>query len=622
MTVIKTVRHPSRRARVGFAGICALLFVVISMADGSTRASVFASPMATPTGALSGMHLGNHVASEDWGPDLLRRIDPRQGGILPQVLVVLSSQVYDRPRDLANECRLLNAYIPASRSGIRGYLQYASEHGVRIIIRIMPSPGNMNDLRHLSLAPQPENGDLCREFELPPNGDRSYDDIGEEIIKIHEWNALNNITEFGFEPANEPNLEWYETSDPQAVHRSNITAWSEMDAYFSAIYDYAHARYPTGIRVLTPPMSQGLYAEVKNVNGCGLMKLDGTENSHGYEYMPNVFMTGSKNDGYSWHNYWREGYEDWATCDSTASPHGQHVALWFPPQMLTSMQSKPRNITEADLASPQQNFGNPIANKDQQLGVPAAESIQKFIDREVIADHIAVWTLNVANPDPNAQEQQWHEAYGCNDFVWVDPSKVKPPLERPWFTRWWAGQTPSFQVTPCYRLFLSGIANNYPEELVKNGQFESGSAYWTVSRLPSCQRPMFKIYTDANGIENYAAVLGDCQGNVDTLYQTVTIPSNATSAKLRYNYQLITGYAGGIPTARMEVSIVDGSNSYLLDRYDDSGYDPVKYVWQSATFELASYAGKAIQVKFYANNSSAGWPASFWVDNVSLLVEH
>jgi hypothetical protein len=131
---------------------------------------------------------------------------------------------------------------------------------------------------------------------------------------------------------------------------------------------------------------------------------------------------------------------------------------------------------------------------------------------------------------------------------------------------------------------------------------------------------MFKVYTNAYGIENYAAVLGDCQGNVDTLYQTVTIPSNATSAKLRYNYQLITGYAGGIPTAYMDVSLVDGTTSYLLDHYDDSGYDPVKNVWQSRTIDLMPYVGMTVQVKFYARNSSAGWPASFWLDDVSLLV--
>ncbi|CAG1014819.1 hypothetical protein ANRL4_05319 [Anaerolineae bacterium] len=620
MAISSTTPHSSRRVQTAFAGIAALLFFLLWVSGGTTRSTVFASPQATPTGALAGIHLGNHVAAEDWSVDLLRRIDPRQGGVLPQVLVVLSSQVYDRPRDLANECRLLNAYIPASRSSIRGYLQYASAQGVRIIIRIVPSPGNMNDLHHLSLAPQPENGDHCREAELPPAGDRSYEDIGEEIIKIHEWNAQNNIAEFGFEPANEPNLEWYDTSEPQAVHRSSTVAWSEMDAYFSAIYDYVHARYPSpAIRVLTPPMSQGLYAEVKNVNGCGLMKLDSTENGHGYEYMPNVFMTGNKNDGYDWHNYWREGFEDWANCDSAVSPHGQHVALWFPPQMLTSMQSKPRNITEADLASPPQNFGNPLTNKDQQLGIPAAASIQNFIDHEVIADHVAIWTLNVTNSD--SQEQNWHEAYACNDFVWADPSMIIDPVERPWFMRWWSGIPAGFSFTPCYRVFLPVGSNNFTTELIKNGDFDASGAYWpTTTSQTACRYPDNSPYPVFGVIDsNNAADLGRCNYNMDTVSQIVTIPDVA-SATLSYKYRVEQTYTAAVYVDYLYVQIHDYTTGEVvtLRTYDDR---PPRHSWVTgADIDLSSRRGHNVEVIFKAFNSDSIYPTHFWVDDVSLRI--
>jgi hypothetical protein len=608
-------------------GLGALLWLLLSPGVQPQVSNVFASPLSTPALRANitywGLHLGNHVNGEPWDENLLKRIDgDKPGGLWPSVIVFLGRNLYDVSRNTSGDCRITSVagkYPVLTNTGVfTGYLQRASAAGVKIMIRIWPSPGNMiTETHHLNLSDQPANGNRCDDGSIPgQRGNRSYADVGDEIIKIHQWNAAHGIVETGFLPANEPNGEWYDLSNGD-VHRDNPIAWTEMDAYFTSVYTYVHAALPyPAVSVFTPPMAQEAYAETKDINGCtDEHTLAG--GGYGYEKMTKVFMTGTSNDGYAWNNYWRVGYEPWtAECDENITPHGHHVSLWFPVQMINSMLTKPTIITEADLKSPDApQYGN-LANKDDQLGATAATSIEQFELAESAAEDIAVWALNITNP--NEPEQNWHEAYRCND--WFGPANIKPPLERPWFTRWWLGETPAYSVAPCYWLFLTGILNKYPEELIKNGQFESGSAYWTVSRLPSCQRPMFKVYTNTYGIENYAAVLGDCQGNVDTLYQTVTIPSNATSATLRYNYRLITGYAGGIPTARMEVSLVDGPNSYLLDRYDDSGYDPVKNVWQSATFNLMPYAGKTVQVKFYANNSSAGWPANFWVDDVSLLV--
>jgi hypothetical protein len=113
------------------------------------------------------------------------------------------------------------------------------------------------------------------------------------------------------------------------------------------------------------------------------------------------------------------------------------------------MLTKPVIITEADLKSPiQSNPDLPIvADKDDQLGSTAATSIERFAIAESIADDIAVWALNITNP--NEPEQNWHEAYRCNDA----PNTNKPALERPWFTRWWLGETPSYSVAPCYKTY-------------------------------------------------------------------------------------------------------------------------------------------------------------------------
>jgi hypothetical protein len=606
--------------RLTAAVVLSFLFVMI-ISIKIEPPNAFASPLVIPTPVRnqSGIHLGSHVVAEPWTEELLTRIDgDKPGGKWPDTVVFLSSNLYNKPRNQPGDCKINSVSgkydLTTGTGNPLGYLQRASKAGVKIIIRIWPSPGNfILPSYRISLSNQPANGDRCDDGSNSQGGNRSYDDVGDEIIKLHQWNLSHGITESGFLPANEPNREWYALID-NPIGLQNPIAWNDMDAYFTAVYTYVHAiSFTSPITVLTPPMAQETWADIVDINGCT------DRGFHGYEYMPLVFLYGVSNDGYAWNNYWNIGYEAWAySCRADYNPHGHHVSMWFPLAMHDNMANKPSYIIEADLKSPTQNGA--LENKDDQLGVTASNSISQFLAAEGYANHMAVWALNVTNA--NETEQNWHEAYACNDWNWATGTGKGLGIERPWFTRWWTGETASYSVTPCYRVLLPVGVKDYPEELIKNGQFESESAYWTVSRLPSCQRPMFKVYTDTNGIENYAAVLGDCQGNIDTLYQIVTIPSNAASAKLRYNYELITGYAGGTPTAYMDVFLVDGSTPHLLDHYDDSGYDPVKNVWQSRTIDLMPYVGKTVQVKFYASNSSAGWPAKFWVDNVSLLVEH
>jgi hypothetical protein len=169
-------------------------------------------------------------------------------------------------------------------------------------------------------------------------------------------------------------------------------------------------------------MSQGAYAELINLDGCGSMAL--SDQSHGYEKMSSTFLVGTKNDGYDWHNYWRVGHEGWGACYLA---NGDHVAYNFPLLMIANMAPKPRNITEADVAAPRSlgQFGN-IDSKDELLGLTAANSLNQFISAERSAEYIAVWNLNVTEANPSS-EQNWHEAYRCND---VNQSSL-PLLERP-----------------------------------------------------------------------------------------------------------------------------------------------------------------------------------------------
>jgi len=606
---IRAAAHPGSHLRLALAGAAALLFLAFNASAAPLESSVFASTLVTPApdAPLQGIHLGNHISQEDWDSALLRRIDPKLGGTWPKVIVFLSYNVYDRVRD--TNCRLQSVNIPSSRASVRDYLQRASVNNVQIIIRIMPSPGNLDAAHHLSLAASPVNGNRCDDGLDPSSrGNRSYDDVGEEIVKIHEWNASHNITEFGFEPANEPNAEWY-TDEPNTVHRDTQTAWVEMDAYFSAIYDYVHTRYPSPtIRVLTPPMAQSAFAEARNVNGCGPMTLQ--NGGHGYEYMPNIFLNGTKNDGYTWHNYWRQDFESWASCEQAASPRGQHVAYWFPPQMLTSMVLKPRIISEADLASPQQGFGNPLTDKDIDTGIPAANSIQRFINAEAWADHIAVWTLNITNGFPGSEEQNWHEAYRCNDFP--NPYQFTP-REREWFTRWWTGSSGAF--ASCYKSYLPASIKSYPEELIQNGNFSLGTSYWTYSRS-NCAHPLVATHPSEG---QPAARLGHCNNNTDELYQTITIPASAVTARLTYRVYIESSNATGLADyLYIQVRNTAGQVLESLTTINDASAFP-KATWLAYSHNLTAYKGQTIRVYFRAV-LDALVATRFWVDDVSVQV--
>jgi hypothetical protein len=445
-------------------GLGVLLWLLLSSSTRSQIPSIFASPMSTPTPSRWGIHFGNHVYGEAWTKDLLKRIDPTMGGTWPDTVVVLSRNVYDVPRNTSGDCRITGATgkypLLTATNVFTGYLQRASAAGVKIIIRIWPSPSNfISTTYHINLSNQPANGNRCDDGSIPNQiGNRSYDDVGDEIIQIHQWNAAHGITEAGFLPANEPNIEWYRGyPNPTLIPINDPRAWQDMDAYFTAVYTYVHSILPSpAVSVLTPAMAQEAYADSMDFNGCTTdHQLVG--GGYGYDKMPNVFLYGYSNDGYAWNNYWNIGYEAWTTeCRDNVTPHGQHVSIWLPLSMRDQMFVKPTYIIEADVKS----FGPPqhgsLADKDALFGLTAVTSLNQFLNAEQPANHIAVWALNITKPQKDDPETNWHEAYRCND---IDQSGLTL-LERPWFTLWWTGW-PGWPAY-CYKSYEPVIVKPQP----------------------------------------------------------------------------------------------------------------------------------------------------------------
>ncbi len=219
-----------------------------------------------------------------------------------------------------------------------------------------------------------------------------------------------------------------------------------MDTYFSNLYDNAKA-LNNHLQILTPPMAQSAHAELKDFGTCNDDPVIG--GGGGYDYMHNTYEV--KNDGWSWHNYWRSGVESWQDlwC-SNWDIVSDHVFQYFPSWLQTKIisDSRPAFITEADLLSFCGSPQNPtLLNKDTN-STGAQESIWKFIQQERGAGYVGVWLLTNAYQDPplpnsgldiqtcvttdpqySNYEQAWHEAYRDVPYLGA--------YERAWFGAWW-----------------------------------------------------------------------------------------------------------------------------------------------------------------------------------------
>lgn len=381
----------------------------------------------------SGIHLGNRN-NADWN-GLLNRIDPALGGKLPPVVAALSSQVYDIQRYPSDHpqypCRVSGASVKPTATVLFDYIRRASASGVKVIIRIFPSPGNFVDWDD----PDHQNHQLSSGIPAGPDGYcgwqnyRSPLDLVDEMRRIQDLNRSYGFIVFGFEPANEPNIEWYSFTTAPAIF--NNIAWQQMDDYFSTIYDWSQ-NYQH-INVLTPPMAQSAYAEgidlddVQDAPTCEARVLDNGQ--IGYDMMRTTYKT--KSYGINWHNYWILGKERYVFC-----PDGQHVSLYFPTWLKDAInnQSKPTIITEADLASPAQMYNlNPLPNKEYGNNPALADdSIRHFFQSEHhfgganfgIHPYIASWLLA---DNTGFGDHDWHKAYQENNGI----------TERIWFTLWY-----------------------------------------------------------------------------------------------------------------------------------------------------------------------------------------
>ncbi len=153
-------------------------------------------------------------------------------------------------------------------------------------------------------------------------------------------------------------------------------------------------------------------------------------------------------------------------------------------------------------------------------------------------------------------------------------------------------------------------------EKIVNGGFESGTSPWAgttgvVGNWSSYGQPAYA--------GTQAAYLG---GNgktaTETLYQTVSIPSTATSATLSFYLHIDTKESGTTAYDKLAIQVRNSSGT-LLKTFATYSNANAASGYQLRSFDLSAYKGQTIRVHFNMTED-ASLATNFLVDQVSLQV--
>jgi hypothetical protein len=160
-----------------------------------------------------------------------------------------------------------------------------------------------------------------------------------------------------------------------------------------------------------------------------------------------------------------------------------------------------------------------------------------------------------------------------------------------------------------------------PRQLLLDSTLEATTS-WTQSRNASIF-PIIGVPPVAVGAVSgmNVAMLGGTNDAVDFLTQVVSVPSDATSVRLAFNYEVrTTEQAADVnPYDKLEISIRTESNAQIevVQQYSNLDFGAS---YSSVSLALANnIAGQRIMVSFKSTNDSAS-PTTFYFDNIELNV--
>lgn len=160
-----------------------------------------------------------------------------------------------------------------------------------------------------------------------------------------------------------------------------------------------------------------------------------------------------------------------------------------------------------------------------------------------------------------------------------------------------------------YRAVSGGTTTPPPAgNAIVNGGFESGTSPWQQSSSGGYQL----IDTSRPRTGSYSAYMGDYNNARDTLYQTITVPSNGS---LKYYWYMSTQETSGTYDY-LRVRLYNSSGTLLTTLVTRSNAS-TKNAWTLDTLSIASYAGQTVRVQFDVTNDGS-LPTAFFIDDVSV----
>lgn len=168
---------------------------------------------------------------------------------------------------------------------------------------------------------------------------------------------------------------------------------------------------------------------------------------------------------------------------------------------------------------------------------------------------------------------------------------------------------------PKYKNLVIGSTTTTTQYLSNPG-FESGYTAWVAAA--SSDVTTSTSYSPRSG-SWYAWLGGWSTAHTDYMYQTVTIPSGITSAKLSFYLRVATAETTTTTAYdTLKVQIRDTSNNLLQQLVSLSNLS-ASCCYAQKSFDVSSFAGRTVRVYFEAVNDN-GNQTSFLVDDTALNV--
>ena len=252
---------------------------------------------------------------------------------------------------------------------------------------------------------------------------------------------------------------------------------------------------------------------------------------------------------------------------------------------------------------------------------------------------------NTTSPGFPSMVLSWNAVSGATGYeMWVRPSGGSytslGTRDAPYVTfnsnslpggaRYVSGTTYYFKVRTVTASSTSDFTSEVPcvaaapppssqVERITNGSFSSGTSGWTLvgdfwagTNFSNYRTPPGYA---AGGVNNEGLPINNAAG---WMYQTVTIPSGATSAILSFWYN-ITSYNPGPNKVDFLTVYVSDSGGNWLDWIIYSNLD-CTYLgdYKKKTFDLTAHKGKTVTIKFLATSDYSN-TTTFRIDDVSLM---